>query len=141
MKPCQGELSYNGHEVRVFDFLNKMSTRHIGKDDIPKKFGMSGHAAGDYNLIRAFVSAVAVSDPWSFVSYRAFFQVSIHPLILLAHLIVSPCLFLWMQNGDPSHIRSGPEETLMSHLLVFEAERSRLQSRVVYCGETNQKFQ
>ncbi|TNM87274.1 hypothetical protein fugu_007504 [Takifugu bimaculatus] len=80
---------------------SKMSTRHVGQDDIPKKFGMSGHAAGDYNLIRAFISAVA--------------------------------------NGDPSHIRSGPEETLMSHLLVFEAERSRLQSRVVYCGETNQK--
>eukprot|EP00066_Takifugu_rubripes_P001837 XP_003963315.1 PREDICTED: uncharacterized protein LOC101066183 [Takifugu rubripes] len=97
----KGELSYDGHQVRVFDFLTEMSTRHVGQDDIPKKFGMSGHAAGDYNLIRAFISAVA--------------------------------------NGDPSHIRSGPEETLMSHLLVFEAERSRLQGRVVYCGETNQK--
>lgn len=48
-------------------------------------------------------------------------------------------LFLWKQDSDPSHIRSGPEETLMSHLLVFEAERSRLQGRVVYCGETNQQ--
>ncbi|XP_041655842.1 uncharacterized protein zgc:154075 isoform X1 [Cheilinus undulatus] len=37
-------------------------------------------------------------------------------------------------NNDPSLICSGPEETLMSHLLVFEAERSRLESRVVYCG-------
>lgn len=62
MKPCQGELSYDGHQIHVFDFLTKMSTRHVGKDDIPKKFGMSCHAAGDYNLIRAFISAVAVSD-------------------------------------------------------------------------------
>lgn len=46
----------------MFDFLTGMSTRHIGKDDVPKKFGMGGHAAGDYNLIRAFISAVAVSD-------------------------------------------------------------------------------
>ncbi|XP_042348634.1 putative oxidoreductase YteT [Plectropomus leopardus] len=41
-------------------------------------------------------------------------------------------------NNDPSLIRSGPEETLLSHLLVFEAERSRVESRVVYCGETDQ---
>ncbi|XP_053173197.1 putative oxidoreductase YteT isoform X2 [Scomber japonicus] len=41
-------------------------------------------------------------------------------------------------NNNPSLIRSGPEETLMSHLLVFEAERSRLESRVVYCGDTRQ---
>ncbi|CAK6951176.1 putative oxidoreductase YteT isoform X1 [Scomber scombrus] len=41
-------------------------------------------------------------------------------------------------NNDPSLIRSGPEETLLSHLLVFEAERSRLESRVVYCGDTSQ---
>lgn len=63
MEPCQGELSYDGHQVRVFDFLTKTSTRHVGQDDTPKNFGMSGHAAGDYNLIRAFISAVAVSDP------------------------------------------------------------------------------
>lgn len=37
-------------------------------------------------------------------------------------------------NNDASFIRSGPEETLHSHLLVFEAERSRVESRVVYCG-------
>ncbi|XP_053705284.1 uncharacterized protein zgc:154075 [Synchiropus splendidus] len=34
---------------------------------------------------------------------------------------------------DSSLIRSGPEDTLMSHLLVFEAERSRLEGRVVSC--------
>lgn len=54
--------------------------------------------------------------PWliSFVSLRLF-------------------MFIGAQNNDPSQIRSGPEETLLSHLLVFEAERSRLESRVVYC--------
>ncbi|XP_029995838.1 uncharacterized protein LOC115423209 isoform X2 [Sphaeramia orbicularis] len=40
-------------------------------------------------------------------------------------------------NNDPSLIRSGPEETLQSHLLVFDAERSRVESRVVYCGEND----
>ncbi|XP_059189626.1 putative oxidoreductase YteT isoform X2 [Centropristis striata] len=43
-----------------------------------------------------------------------------------------------VENNDPSLIRSGPEETLLSHLLVFEAERSRLESRVVDCGDIGQ---
>ncbi|CAG03211.1 unnamed protein product [Tetraodon nigroviridis] len=97
----QGELSYDGQGIRVFDFLTQKSTKHSVQDDPPEEFGMGGHASADYNFISAFVSAVA--------------------------------------DSDPSHIRSGPEETLMSHLLVFEAERSRLQGRVVYCGETNQQ--
>lgn len=39
-----------------------------------------------------------------------------------------------VQSGDASFIRSGPEETLLSHKLVFEAERARLESKVVFCG-------
>ncbi|XP_061691487.1 putative oxidoreductase YteT isoform X2 [Syngnathoides biaculeatus] len=39
-------------------------------------------------------------------------------------------------NNDPSLIASGPEETLQSHLLVFEAERSRLESRVVQVNQS-----
>uniref|UniRef100_A0A8C6U865 Zgc:154075 n=1 Tax=Neogobius melanostomus TaxID=47308 RepID=A0A8C6U865_9GOBI len=42
-------------------------------------------------------------------------------------------------NNDPSFIRSGPEETLHSHLLVFEAERSHVESRVIYCGDDSRK--
>lgn len=42
-------------------------------------------------------------------------------------------LFL-LQSEDPSLICSGPRETLASHRLVFEAERSRLENRVVFCG-------
>ncbi|KAF7668628.1 hypothetical protein LDENG_00296240 [Lucifuga dentata] len=95
----KGELSYNGHEVRVFDFLTQNSTKHTA-DDNSWHFGMHGHGGADYHLMAAFISAVA--------------------------------------NNDPSLIRSGPEETLRSHLLVFEAERARLESRVVYCGDDNQ---
>uniref|UniRef100_A0A8C2WPE0 Zgc:154075 n=1 Tax=Cyclopterus lumpus TaxID=8103 RepID=A0A8C2WPE0_CYCLU len=93
----KGELSCDGHEVHVFDFLTKRSTKHKAHNDAPRHFGMSGHGGADYHLMGAFISAVA--------------------------------------NNDPSHIRSGPEETLLSHLLVFEAERSRLEGRVVYCGK------
>lgn len=57
----QGELSYDGHRIRVFDFLTQNSTLHTVEDDTPSMFGMGGHASGDYNLISAFVSAVAVS--------------------------------------------------------------------------------
>ncbi|XP_075950364.1 putative oxidoreductase YteT isoform X3 [Anarhichas minor] len=97
----QGELSCDGHEVHVFDFLTQRSTKHKAHNDAPRNFGMSGHGGADYHLMAAFISAVA--------------------------------------NNDPSHIRSGPEETLLSHLLVFEAERSRLESRVVYCGDAGRR--
>uniref|UniRef100_A0A1A8FSY5 Gfo/Idh/MocA-like oxidoreductase N-terminal domain-containing protein n=1 Tax=Nothobranchius korthausae TaxID=1143690 RepID=A0A1A8FSY5_9TELE len=94
------ELSCNGHEITVFDFLTQRSTKHTASSDAPTHFGLSGHGGADYHLINAFISAVA--------------------------------------NNNLSMIRSGPEETLASHLLVFEAERSRLESRVVYCGDDAQ---
>ncbi|XP_067447872.1 putative oxidoreductase YteT isoform X1 [Thunnus thynnus] len=100
MYGSKGELSYDGHEIHVFDFLTQKSTKHTARNNAPEHFGMSGHGEADYHLIEAFISAVA--------------------------------------NNNPSLIRSGPEETLLSHLLVFEAERSRLESRVVYCGDTSQ---
>ncbi|XP_061592510.1 putative oxidoreductase YteT [Cololabis saira] len=93
----RGELSYDGDEIRVFDFLSQRSTKHTASSDVPCQFGLSGHGVADYHFIHAFISAV--------------------------------------EKSDPSLIRSGPEETLMSHLLVFEAERSRLESRVVFCGD------
>lgn len=96
----KGELSYDGHEIRVFDFLTQRSTKHTARNNVPCRFGLSGHGGADYHLMDAFISAVA--------------------------------------NNDPSLILSGPEETLQSHLLVFEAERSRLESRVVYCGNISQ---
>ncbi|XP_069579522.1 putative oxidoreductase YteT [Brachyistius frenatus] len=95
----KGELSYDGHEIHVFDFLTQRSTKHTARCNAHRSFGMSGHGGADYHLMDAFISAVA--------------------------------------NNDPSLIRSGPKETLQSHLLVFEAERSRLESRVVYCAETD----
>ncbi|XP_036446971.1 uncharacterized protein zgc:154075 [Colossoma macropomum] len=36
-------------------------------------------------------------------------------------------------SEDPLLIQSGPKETLASHRLVFEAERARLENRVVFC--------
>ncbi|KAG9482389.1 hypothetical protein GDO78_011202 [Eleutherodactylus coqui] len=41
-------------------------------------------------------------------------------------------------NNDPSLIISGPDETLRSHLLVFQAEKSRLENRVVHIDKDGQ---
>ncbi|XP_068607649.1 putative oxidoreductase YteT [Brachionichthys hirsutus] len=90
----KGELSYDGDEIRVFDFLTHGATKYTPPADAHRHFGMTGHGGADYHLMEAFISAVA--------------------------------------NNDPSLIRSGPEETLVSHLLVFEAEHSRRESRVVH---------
>ena len=38
-------------------------------------------------------------------------------------------------NDDPARILSGPRETLESHMMVFAAEKSRNESRVVEIGE------
>lgn len=57
----QGELSCNGHEVRVFDFLTETSTRHVAQHKAPVAFGLGGHGVADYHLIDSFVNAIAVS--------------------------------------------------------------------------------
>jgi predicted dehydrogenase len=35
--------------------------------------------------------------------------------------------------NDPSRIKTGPEETLESHLIVFQAEKSRKQNQILSC--------
>ncbi|XP_028309815.1 uncharacterized protein LOC114467597 isoform X3 [Gouania willdenowi] len=97
----KGELSYDGHDVHVFDFLSQQRTKHTPQCLAPKNFGMHGHGVADYHLTDAFISAVA--------------------------------------SDDASLIRSGPEETLHSHLLVFEAERSRLENKVLHCADIQAK--
>ena len=39
-------------------------------------------------------------------------------------------------TGDPSSILSGVDDTLESHLMVFAAEKARLEGRVVQVGDT-----
>ncbi|KAK3519113.1 hypothetical protein QTP70_016313 [Hemibagrus guttatus] len=88
----KGELTYNGQEIQVYDFLTQTSTKHTVDMNVPGSFSKGGHGIADYHLVDAFVSAVA--------------------------------------NGDPLLVQSCPKETLASHRLVFEAERSRLENRV-----------
>lgn len=57
----QGELTYNGQEIQVFDFLTQVSTKHTVDMNVPGNFSKSGHGVADYHLVDAFVSAVAVS--------------------------------------------------------------------------------
>ncbi|KAL6482883.1 hypothetical protein MHYP_G00077550 [Metynnis hypsauchen] len=91
----RGELSYNGKEINVFDFLTQTSTKHTAHKNIPGAFYLGPHGVADYHLVDAFISAVA--------------------------------------SEDPLLIKSGPKETLASHRLVFEAERARLENRIVFC--------
>ncbi|KTG31726.1 hypothetical protein cypCar_00019703 [Cyprinus carpio] len=93
----KGELSYNGYEIKVFDFLTRKTTKYTADMSVPGNFGTGGHGAADYHLIDSFIAAV--------------------------------------KHKDPSRIRSGPKETLASHKLVFAAERARMESRVVFCGD------
>eukprot|EP00079_Xenopus_tropicalis_P037719 XP_017951490.1 PREDICTED: uncharacterized protein LOC100488469 isoform X2 [Xenopus tropicalis] len=63
------------------------------------------------------------------------------PLGLMAHGGADYCIMenfiSAVANNDPSRILSGPDETLRSHLLVFEAERSRKESTVVHLSNDN----
>lgn len=57
----RGELTCDGHTVRVHDFLTD-ATQVIDIDALTA--GQPGsHAGGDYGLMDAFVSAVAAGDP------------------------------------------------------------------------------
>ncbi|KAJ8388985.1 hypothetical protein AAFF_G00125460 [Aldrovandia affinis] len=95
----KGELQYDRHRVRVFDFLTQRATEYSAGSGSPGSFSMGSHGEADYHLLDAFISAVA--------------------------------------SGDQSLIRSGPEETLSSHRLVFEAECARRENRVVFCGQND----
>ncbi|XP_073679711.1 putative oxidoreductase YteT isoform X2 [Garra rufa] len=59
----KGELSYNGHEIKVFDFLTRKSTKHTADTRVPGTFGTGGHGAADYHLIDSFIAAVKNKDP------------------------------------------------------------------------------
>ena len=48
------------------------------------------------------------------------------------------CIGVLFQNPDETKIHTGPEETLLSHLLVFAAERARKENRVVSLKEDGQ---
>lgn len=45
------------------------------------------------------------------------------------------CGYQAVATGDRSHVLSGPDETLASHLAVFAAEQSRVRSCVVDFAE------
>uniref|UniRef100_A0A8D0H7R8 Gfo/Idh/MocA family oxidoreductase n=1 Tax=Sphenodon punctatus TaxID=8508 RepID=A0A8D0H7R8_SPHPU len=58
------------------------------------------------------------------------------PMVFMAHgsadYYLMDSFVSALAEKDPSLIQTGPEETLNSHLLVFAAERSRKESRVIY---------
>uniref|UniRef100_A0A3B5QDA1 Zgc:154075 n=1 Tax=Xiphophorus maculatus TaxID=8083 RepID=A0A3B5QDA1_XIPMA len=57
----KGEMSYDGNEICVFEFLTQRSTKHTASSEALEHYGMSGHGGADYHLMNAFISAVAVS--------------------------------------------------------------------------------
>ncbi|XP_050953325.1 uncharacterized protein zgc:154075 isoform X2 [Labeo rohita] len=59
----KGELSCNGDEINVFDFLTGKTTKHTADTRVPHNFGAGGHGAADYHLIDSFIAAVKNKDP------------------------------------------------------------------------------
>lgn len=87
----RGYIDTDFVNIRVFDFLTEQETVHDTRS--LGATAAAGHGGGDYNIMRAFVHAVA--------------------------------------SADTSGIHSGPDATLASHRIVFAAERSRLEHRMV----------
>ena len=79
--------------IRVFDFLTEKETVHDTSVRPDGATAAAGHGGGDYNIMKAFVHAVA--------------------------------------TGDPSGLHSGADASLETHRMVFAAEQSRLEGRVV----------
>ncbi|XP_051518529.1 uncharacterized oxidoreductase SP_1686-like isoform X3 [Myxocyprinus asiaticus] len=59
----KGELTYDGHEIKVFDFLTNKITKHTADMEVPGDFGKGGHGVADYHLIDSFTAAVMHKDP------------------------------------------------------------------------------
>jgi predicted dehydrogenase len=79
--------------IRVFDFLTEKETVHDTSVRPDGATAAAGHGGGDYNIMKAFVHAVA--------------------------------------TGDPSGLHSGADASLETHRMVFAAEQSRLEGRIV----------
>ncbi|ROL46120.1 hypothetical protein DPX16_18515 [Anabarilius grahami] len=59
----KGELYYDGHDIKVFDFLTNRTTKHTADMSVPGNFGKGGHRSADYHLIDSFIAAVMNKDP------------------------------------------------------------------------------
>lgn len=94
----QGELSYDGREISVFDFLTQKSTKHTAQNNAPKDFGMSGHAGADYHLVETFISAVAVSACKKLFSIHSSHEnFMLVPLAAYFHPMLRVSLFLFVK--------------------------------------------
>lgn len=56
----KGELTYDGHEIKVFDFLTSKTTKQTADMNVPGNFSKGGHGSADYHLIDSFIAAVMV---------------------------------------------------------------------------------
>ena len=87
----RGQIHGKGSLIEKYDFLTDET------EEVPIEISdssiLGGHGGGDYNCMKAFVSAVT--------------------------------------ENDPSLVLTGPEETLQSHLMVFAAEKARVENCVV----------
>ena len=79
--------------IRVFDFLTEKETVHDTSVRPDGATAAAGHGGGDYNIMKAFVHAVA--------------------------------------TGYPSGLHSDADASLETHRMVFAAEQSRLEGRIV----------
>lgn len=57
----RGELRGDGRRIEVFDFLTE-TTKSLDTE-VPAPCAMDGHGGGDYGLMEAFTTAVALADP------------------------------------------------------------------------------
>ncbi|XP_018592016.2 uncharacterized protein LOC108924868 isoform X1 [Scleropages formosus] len=57
----KGQVCYDQHGVRVFEFLTQRTTWLKADTRVSAGFGDGGHGVADYHLVDSFISAVAVS--------------------------------------------------------------------------------
>jgi len=59
----QGEISCDGHSIRVFDFRDPNHPLQFTPEPTFTRSKMSGHGGGDWYLMDSFVAAVSFNDP------------------------------------------------------------------------------
>lgn len=128
----KGQLEGDGEStIQHFDFLTRTTTTYFA-DAPPSHSKLRGHGGADYFLVSGGCCLHCLLGRHAGGGQATRSSMHVHGCMCLQVKGFVDAI----ATGDASHIVSGPDETLESHLMVFAAEQARRKGTVVsLCGD------
>jgi len=117
-------MEFEGGRTATFT----MTAFHPGGDRKTRIFGTRGYIEGDGNTIR---HSDFLTDKTETIQANAGAEGTVKSGHGGGDYGLAQSFLAAVANNDPSKVLTGPAESLETHLMVFAAERSRLEGRVV----------